>query len=213
MLVEFATEISDAASEAVVALDRALGANPPVGVNEVVPAFVNLLVDFDPMITDHDRVREAVVGLLDPPGDTSMEPALHRVAVCYDDPYGPDLEAVAAARSMSVDAVIASHLTGEYRVAMYGFAPGYAYMAGVPEAIQVPRKASAVRDVPARSVIIAGPQCLITTLTMPTGWSIIGRTAVDVLRDDPDRPFLFDVGDRVRFERVSAAELDRLVDE
>ena len=162
------------------------------------------------------REREAdlrrsplVEHLLDRPSDAVAEPAIHRVGVCYDDAYGPDLHAVAAARSLSVDAVIASHLAGEYRVAMYGFAPGYAYMAGVPDEIQVPRKPSPVRDVPGRSVIIAGPQCLITTMAMPTGWSIIGRAGVDVLRDDADRPFLFDVGDRVVFERVSAADLDR----
>ncbi len=211
-MVEFATEISEGASEAVVALDRSLVADPPTGVIEVVPAFVNVLVDFDPVLTDHTQVREAVVRLLDRPGEVGGEPAIHRVAVCYDGADGPDLEAVASARSMSVDAVIASHLAGEYRVAMYGFAPGYAYMAGVPDEIQVPRKPSPVRDVPGRSVIIAGPQCLITTMAMPTGWSIIGRAGVDVLRDDADRPFLFDVGDRVVFERVSAADLDRSTD-
>ena len=90
---------------------------------------------------------------------------------------------------------------------MYGFAPGYAYLGGVPDPIQVPRKPVPLRDVPAGSVIIAGPQCLITTLTMPTGWSIIGRSPTRVLTDDPDHPFLFDIGDRVMFERISADQL------
>ena len=36
-----------------------------------------------------------------------------------------------------VDAVIEAHLNAEYRVGMYGFAPGYAYLAGVAEPIQV----------------------------------------------------------------------------
>ena len=88
----------------------------------------------------------------------------------------PDLGAVANATGLTEEAVINAHLAGDYKVLMYGFAPGYAYLAGVAKAIQVPRKQSAVRDVPAGSVIIAGPQALVTTIIMPTGWSIIGRS-------------------------------------
>jgi inhibitor of KinA len=41
--------------------------------------------------------------------------------------------------------------------------------------------------------------CLITTLTMPTGWWRIGRTDARVLTDDPAHPFAFAVGDRLHF--------------
>ena len=71
-------------------------------------------------------------------------------------------------------------------------------------------KPAPVRNVPAGSVIIAGPQCLVTTLTMPTGWSIIGRSPTPILLDQPDRPFLFDVGDKVTFERIDLATFERL---
>jgi len=97
-------------------------------------------------------------------------------------------------------------LQGDYHVRMYGFAPGYAYMAGVPIEIQVPRKPSAVRDIPAGSVLIAGPQCLVTTLIMPTGWSIIGRSPTRILTLDESAPFLFGVGDKVRFKRIDLAQ-------
>jgi inhibitor of KinA len=91
---------------------------------------------------------------------------------------------------------------------MYGFAPGYAYLAGVPLAIQRPRKPSPLRGIAAGSVLIAGPQCLVTTLTMPTGWWIIGRSPTAILTDDGERPFLFDIGDRVRFRRISRDTFD-----
>ena len=57
VLVEFATEVSDAANDAVIALDRAVTAALPNGVTELVPAFVNLLVVFDPLVTDHQLVE------------------------------------------------------------------------------------------------------------------------------------------------------------
>lgn len=129
---------------------------------------------------------------------------LREVDVCYDPDFSPDLESVAEACGLTPEQVIAAHLSGEYSVYMYGFAPGYAYLAGVPASIQVPRKQTAVRDIPAGSVLVAGPQCLITTLKMPTGWWIIGRSPTKILDAKAlDRPFLFDVGNTVRFRRVT----------
>jgi inhibitor of KinA len=93
---------------------------------------------------------------------------------------------------------------------MYGFAPGFAYLSGVPAAIQVPRKPSATRGIASGSVLMAGPQCLVTTLVMPTGWSVIGRSPTRILDPDSPSPFLFEVGDSVRFVRIDRARYDAL---
>ncbi len=82
---------------------------------------------------------------------------------------------------------------------MYGFAPGFAYLGGVPKQIQIPRKPNPVKDLPVGSVIVAGPQSLITTLVMPSGWWNIGRTTTIPLQSDKDQPFLFSVGDTLEF--------------
>lgn len=207
LLVAFGDVIDDDTGAAVVALDRALAAAPAPGMTECVPAFVNLLIDFDPLHTDHAEVRAHVEHLLRDLRHTRMGGTLHEVEVCYDgDGFAPDLAAVAGAVGLSIEAVIAAHLQAEYTVCLYGFAPGYAYLSGVPQVIQVPRKPAALRDVPAGSVLIAGPQCLVSTLTMPTGWSIIGRSPTPILQRDAARPFRFDVGDRVRFRRIDPVQ-------
>jgi inhibitor of KinA len=211
VLVEFATEVSDAANDAVIALDHTIHSAQLTGVTELVPAFVNLLVMFDPLVTDHQLVEAELRSLKPASRDAAEGGRHHVVSVCYEDQFAPDLPAVAAATDLSVEAVINAHLAAEFRVAMYGFAPGYAYMSGTPAAIQVPRKPAPVRGIAADSVIIAGPQCLITTIEMPTGWSVIGRSATQVLRPADSDPFLFDVGDRVSFSRVDLATFDRLV--
>ena len=213
LLVSFADQISDAAHAQVLALDQALATDPPEGMAETIPALVNLLVDFDVTVTDHERVEAHIHNLLGRLQSQDVAGKLRKVQVCYEGPFAPDLEAVASATGLSPEAVINAHLAGDYRVLMYGFAPGYAYMASIPAELQVPRKPAPVRDVPAGSVIIAGPQCLVTTLTMPTGWSIIGRSPTPILLDEPDRPFLFDVGDRVAFERIDLATFERLTAE
>ncbi len=202
VLVEFGDTVTDAVHGAVLALDRVLRDNPVPGQMEVVPAMVNLLVVFDPVVTDHAAVGDTLLARMHGLQANAVAGAEHEVLVCYDGAFGRDLAAVAQAAGMSEDAAIAAHLAGDYAVFMYGFAPGYAYLTGVPEAIHLPRKAAPVRGVAAGSVIIAGGQCLVTTLTMPTGWWVIGRSPTRVLTGDAARPFLFDVGDRVRFRRV-----------
>lgn len=210
LLVTFADEISDNAHDLVLALDKALAANMLDGVTETVPALVNLLVSFDPVVTDHSKVETHVRQCLEAVEIQAVKGTVRQVEVCYEAPFAPDLDAVAAAVGLSTDAVINAHLAAKFDVLMYGFAPGYAYLSGAPEQIHVPRKQTPVRDVPAGSVIIAGAQCLITTLTMPTGWSIIGRSPTRILTGDPKHPFLFDVGDRVTFQRIDLATFERL---
>lgn len=208
VLVEFGAVPGPEVLAQVRHLDRMLLRDGFPGFVEAVPAFVNLLVRFDPMSTDHAAVERSLRDLAERPDLAITEPVLRQVDVCYDPDLAPDLAAVAQACGLTVEAVIAAHLAGDYAVIMYGFAPGYAYLSGVPAPLHLPRKPAAVRGIVAGSVIIAGAQCLVTTLTMPTGWWIIGRSPTRILRDDAARPFLFDVGDRVQFRRISRAEFD-----
>jgi len=209
LLVEFGDTIGRAAHDEVLRLDAALSAGAVAGFLEAVPAYVNILVRFDPMITDHEAVEASLRRLIEAPGSAPRAGRQREVRICYDAEFAPDLPGVAKALGLSEEAVVAAHLAGDYRVYMYGFAPGYAYLAGVPERIQLPRKTAPVRDIPAGSVLIAGPQCLVTTFIMPTGWWIIGRSPTRILDGgEGERPFLFDVGDSVRFTRISRAAFE-----
>lgn len=199
LLVEFGDRLKEASHAAVLRLDRALAAQPFRGFVEAVPAYVNLLVRFDPLLAKHTEVEAALRALLTAAPAAMTAGALRHVDVVYD---GPDLPEVAARTGLTPEQVIAAHLAGDYSVALYGFAPGYAYLSGLPDQIHLPRKDAALRGVPAGSVIIAAGQCIVTTLTMPTGWWIIGHSPTPILDPTGPRPFLFDVGDRVAFRRV-----------
>lgn len=210
VLVVFGDALSDAAHDAVLALDQALSADMPEGAIELVPALVNLMVVFDPLITDHGAVQAHVERHLAALKPVQSTGATRRVDVCYEGEFGPDVDAVAQETGLSREAVINAHLGARYKVLMFGFAPGYGYMGGVPEALQLPRKTTPLMGMPKGAVMIAGPQCLVTTLQMPSGWHIIGRSPTEILTQDPDRPTLFGVGDEVVFNRISRDEFDRL---
>lgn len=209
VLAEFGDRIDPALQARVARLDHLLARHPFDGFTESVPAYVNLLVGFDPGLTDHAAVESHLRRLLDdtaPPVDPGK---VHDIMVCYDAALSPDLDAVATQTGLSPEALIAAHMEATYTVVMYGFAPGYAYLSGLPSALTLPRKPAAIRGVAAGSVLIAGAQCLVSTLQMPTGWWNIGRSPTRILSDDPARPFLMDVGDRVRFRRIDRATFDR----
>jgi inhibitor of KinA len=207
LLIEFGTQVDDALNRRVVALDKTISQAKIIVVVELVPALVNLLIVFDPVKTTHKDLETAVRDLFPLKEAEEADAKVHRVPICYDTELCPDLAVVAKTVGLSIEAVIAEHAASELRVSMYGFAPGFAYLSGIPKTIQVPRKPSATRGIPTGQVMIAGPQCLVTTVVMPTGWSIIGRTALKVIQDDPDNPFLFNVGDTVAFDRVRRQDL------
>jgi inhibitor of KinA len=207
MMVEFGKTIGEEVHAAVLALDQALAAHPFHGFTEAVPAYCSLFVAYDPLVAELKSVKAHVSALVASMTVSAPKGRLHEIPVCYDAPFGPDLASVAERVGLSPEAVIEAHIAGDYRVYMYGFAPGYAYLGGVPDRIQLPRRPSPIRDIAAGSVLIAGPQCLVTTITMPTGWWIIGRSPAQILRPQHDVPFLFEVGDRVRFHRVDASHL------
>ncbi len=209
LLVEFGDTIDHAIHAQVLHLDKALAAAPFDGFVEAVPAYAALLIRFDPLVSDHATVEIAVRQLIHHSVASTHGAESREVLVCYDADLAPDLHAVAEATGLTPEAVINAHLAGQYDVFMYGFAPGYAYLGGVPQQIHLPRKQAAVRGVAAGSVLIAGPQCLVSTITMPTGWWIIGRSPTRILTSNANRPFLFDVGDRVTFRRITRAVFEQ----
>lgn len=210
ILVDFGSSIDEATIDRVLALDQALSADGPTGLVELAPAMTSLLVVFDPVATDHRTVAAAIeVALSDRPAlRTGGTPTTHHlIDVCYHRTYAPDLELAAELLGVDPADVAATHRSGTYRVAMYGFAPGYAYLFGTPGSIDVPRRPTPGPTVPAGSVIITGRQCLVTPVPMSTGWYAIGCSPTPVLTTDPDRPFRFEVGDSVEFREIDVDEM------
>ena len=210
LLVDFASEPSDEAHRRVLALDAQLARAPLPGVLETVPAPVTLLVCFDPEETDVEALEAFLLEHAERPSSGGTRAREHVIPICYAPPFAPDMDAVAERLARPREAVAALHASVPYTVTMYGFAPGYAYLGGIPEGLRMPRKAQPERGHPVGSVMIAASQCLITTLAMPTGWWVIGRTPTQVLEPQAEEPFLFAPGDTVRFRAIDASEFARL---
>jgi KipI family sensor histidine kinase inhibitor len=141
--------------------------------------------------------------LLDQP-DPQLVPTVERdvvvVPVRYD---GDDLEDVAEALGCTVADVVEGHTSAEHRVGFFGFAPGFAYIDGLPDSLRLPRRASPRPRVGQGMVAIAGTQTVVYPGGTPGGWHLIGRTSEVLWDSTSDSPSRLSVGDRVVFRAVT----------
>ena len=128
------------------------------------------------------------------------QPRRHTVPTRYD---GADLDDVAAATRLSPEAVVELHSSVDYVVAFLGFSRGFPYLAGLPQALQLPRRATPRTRVPAGSVAIAHDQCGIYPSSSPGGWHLLGTTDAVLFDPTSDPPSPFAPGDLVRFTPAS----------
>ena len=168
-----------------------------------VPAYASVLVPIDIRLAAPDELIETLAGIVDSTLDGAAEripPARrHEFPTRYGHADGPDLDDLAALHDLRPADVIDLHSSIDYRVYFLGFAPGFAYLGRVPEAIATPRRSTPRSHVPAGSVAIGRDQTGVYPFGTPAGWHVIGRTGVELWNPAADPPALLAPGDTVRF--------------
>ncbi|WP_036262816.1 5-oxoprolinase subunit B family protein [Methylocapsa aurea] len=209
LVVEFGQAIDPAIHDRVVALDAAIAQAELAGVSETVPTYRSLMIHFDPRRLTTQGLIEALAGLKDAEV-TRARPRRWRLPACYDPPHGEDLAEVEAILGLPRERIVALHASAVYRVYMYGFAPGFTFLGGLPAALTIARRAAPRAPAPPGSLLIAGGQALVASVAMPTGWYAVGRTPVKIFDARRERRFLADIGDELVFERIDPAAFDAL---
>jgi KipI family sensor histidine kinase inhibitor len=203
LLIAFGETISLETHRRVFHLTRALeGAR---GILNLHPAYASLLVEFDPRLRDHDQIEALVRRCAADYAESShaAETRLVEIPVHYGGEFGPDLADVAAHTSLTPERVIEMHSEAEYLVYFLGFAPGFAYLGGLPGELTTPRLSAPRKHVPAGSVAIGGNQTGVYPIASPGGWRIIGHTDAKLFDPGAAEPVLLRMGDRLRFVWVN----------
>ncbi|MBA4740674.1 MAG: 5-oxoprolinase subunit PxpB [Burkholderiales bacterium] len=187
------------------------------GVTDIVPAFNQLAVHYDPTQWTSSSLEspyEEIVRFLNHKLtgiEFVLEPTDRKVMcipVCYDEKVGLDLLELSSYLNTSTSDLINLHQSNIYTVGAIGFAPGFAYLEGLDASLVVPRRSEPRTRVPAGSVAIAGGYTGIYPSVLPGGWYILGRTYASLFRTEESFGALLRVGDHVRFEPISIEELD-----
>jgi KipI family sensor histidine kinase inhibitor len=163
---------------------------------DVVPAARTVLLD---RVGDPDALVRLLRECPAPPDVDAHTGELVTVPTVYD---GADLDDVAERWSMSREAAVRRHTGIEFRAAFCGFAPGFAYLTGLPADLHVPRRDEPRTKVPAGSVALAGEYAAVYPAASPGGWRLIGRTALTLFDLDRSPPATLTPGTRVRFEAI-----------
>lgn len=210
LTIEWGNSIDEHIHQEVMRLDHALRQQPFPGLVETVPAYASLTVFYQPEFlpcTQEDPwawIQDHMQQLLrQASGAVSFAQQVVSIPVCYDEEFGHDLNAVAAARGIATETLIELHQQKAYKVYMMGFLPGFAYMGTVDDSIATPRKPTPRAHVEAGSVGIAGKQTGIYPMSSPGGWQIIGRTPYCLFDSARANPFLLKTGDVVQFHAIS----------
>jgi inhibitor of KinA len=190
------------------------------GVLDLVPAFCSLTVHYEPLHVraadgfPFECLRAQLAQAIDqaPPARDDLSRVVE-IPVLYGGPGGEDLAPLAAAHGLSIEEAIARHTAPPYFVAMLGFAPGFAYLAGLDPRLVTPRRDTPRARVPAGSVAIGGEHTGIYPFDSPGGWNVIGRTPLRLFEPGRFAPSLLSVGDEVRFVAIDEARFRALARE
>ena len=171
----------------------ALRARAVEGLREVVPAAETVLI-----VCESSDALARVIPLLPTVKQgisTALQPPEVEIGVRFD---GPDLEEVATAAGWTADGVATALTEAHLEVAFCGFAPGFAYLTGVPAELHLARRATPRTLVPAGSVAIAAGYAAIYPRASPGGWHLLGSTDAVLFDVDRDPPTRLVPGARVR---------------
>lgn len=206
LTVEFGNAIDPAINRRVNRFAAAVRALQLPGIVQVVPTYRSAMIEYDPLLWPSDMLDEHLAPLLAMEGDAEGEGRQMEIPTLYK---GEDLADVAQHTGLSEEEVVARHAGALYTVYCVGFAPGFAYLGGLPPELATPRLSSPRTKVPAGSVAIGGQQTGVYPSDSPGGWRIIGQTYRQLFDPSRTEPSLLRAGDRVRFVPISAHEFKR----
>ena len=210
LIVQIGETVDAGANARIIALAAELEARALPGIQEIVPTYRSLLVRYDPEKVRGADLERQLLEAFEHPAKAGAEGRLWTVPCLYGGTVGQDFDELAAMKGLSPDELVALHSGAEYRIYMIGFAPGFAYLGGLPEILHTPRLTKPRQNIPAGAIGIGGQQGNINSVAGPSGWRFVGWTPVRSFDPARAEPFLFRAGDRLRFRPIGPDEAEDL---
>lgn len=177
-----------------------------LGVVDIVPGSRTVLLKLDgPRYQGAARQQLSKLRLAQEAVEEATAPIDGRADVVIDVVYdGADLDEVGKLTGLSRQEIVTAHTQTPWRVGFAGFVPGFAYLVGGDERLNVARRSEPRTKVPTGSVGLAGEFSGVYPRESPGGWQLIGRTDADLWDVDREHPALLMPGQWVQFREVSS---------
>ena len=168
------------------------------GVEEVVASMTTVGIYVKPEIFDRESLANIKIS-------AGIKGRSFNVPVIFN---GPDLSEVSQIIGAEPEFMVQAFCGQVYTVAAIGFLPGFPYLTGLPEQLNVIQRREEPRiQVPAGSVGIAAGQAGIYPQQSPGGWNLIGVTPIKIA-DAAKMFFPLNPGDMIRFFEIEKTSLD-----
>lgn len=204
ILISFDPEISVNILEKILFFKEIIEKNYLEGKVEVINTFHSLLINYQVAI---ENVYEEVLKIKSLLEETNISQKnknhLYHLPVCYDREFGLDLDLISVEKKLSAEEIITLHTDTVYTVYFIGFLPGFLYLGGLDERLQISRKNQPRLKVQKGAVGIGEKQTGIYPKTSPGGWQIIGNSPVPLFNSFQHPPCEILAGDKVKFYQVS----------
>lgn len=210
-VIYFGEGIDPEVSKAVQNAYHALKEAKKKGFFELIPSYASLMVCYDVLAYSYEEAKAIALEVI-------AHAKVHEegtqktitLPVYYGAEVGLDLLSLSEEKGLSVEEIIALHVSQTYSVYAIGFAPGFAYMGQIDARLETARLSSPRKSIPAGSVAIADRQSAIYPLKGPGGWKILGQTPLKMFDERYEGLSRLHVGDSVCFEAISQSEFLRL---
>ena len=204
LLIEFGDRLDDKLHQRVLALDSALMQSPIAPHIETLPTFRSLMIKFDVFALSSDALLDKLSTLKTT--NLASIGKIWRVPVCFESDCAQDLAEVSSLLDISEADIVKTLLHTPLKLYMYGFAPGFAYLGGLDKHLNIPRRATPRAPMPEGALMIAGGLACLSSVSMPTGWYVLGQTPVTMFSLQRKTLVPFAVGDTLQLYTLGLDE-------
>ena len=115
LLIEFGQEISPEINARITAFVHLLKAQHIEGVQDLIPAFTSLLINYDPRVVNYKTLTKRLQKMLKlEVNEKASASRVFEIPVCYGGEYGPDIENIAKNAGLTEEEVIKIHSSEDW---------------------------------------------------------------------------------------------------
>ncbi len=174
---------------------------------EVINTYCSLLIIYPCTIENIYEKVSAINRLISTANiGNNYNSKVFKIPVCYEEEFGLDLAYLSKEKNLEISEIIEIHTAPLYTVFFIGFLPGFLYLGGLDNRLQISRKTTPRIKVQKGAVGIGENQTGIYPKSSPGGWQIIGNSPITFFDKNIDPPCEISPGDKVKFYSISKDE-------
>lgn len=209
IVVQFENKASIEVSRQVQTFAHLINSNPIAGVNQLIPAFNNLTVLYNPKMIGYYELLEKLQEIEKLNSEeVDFKSKIIHVPVVFGGEFGPDLEEISKNANLSIEEVINLIHSKSYFVYMIGFIAGYPYGGDIDQRLSMPRRSNPRVRVKKGTVQIANNLTGICTMDSPSGWHLVGWTPMEIFNPFEEPPCILQGGNYIKYIPIDKNEAE-----